>query len=61
MDLRKGACYLDTREAAGQRVCGTRLGEQLGRSACCCGAGVAWGPSCEVTSIIRAANKTINR
>ena len=56
MDLRKGACYQDTREAAGQLVCGTRLGEQLGRSACCCGAGVAWGPSCEVTSIIRAAN-----
>ena len=48
VDKRKGACYLSFRRSpTGEMVCGTRLGEGVGRSACCCGSGKAWGPSCE--------------
>ena len=48
VDKRKGACYMDFRVTlGGYNVCGTRLGEEVGRSACCCGSGKAWGPRCE--------------
>ena len=48
VDHRKGGCYLEFRQTrAGQNICGMRLGEEVGRSACCCGSGKAWGPRCE--------------
>ena len=50
MDPRKGACFTEFRRssiAGGQNICGQRLGEEVGRSACCCGAGKAWGPTCQ--------------
>ena len=48
VDKRRGACYNDFRpSSSGYNVCGSRLGEEVGRSACCCGSGEAWGPRCE--------------
>jgi hypothetical protein len=46
VDRREGACYAELQEAGGRSECGRRLGEGVGRSACCCGAGRAWGPEC---------------
>ena len=47
MDRREGACYAHFHQTAGRAVCGRRLGEGVRQSACCCGAGKAWGPDCQ--------------
>ena len=40
VDKRRGACFMDFRVTlAGYNVCGSRLGEEVSRSACCCGSG----------------------
>ena len=44
VDRREGSCYAEVVDGGGG--CGRRLGEQVGRSACCCGAGKAWGAEC---------------
>ena len=60
VDKRKGACYNDYRgSSSGRTVCGTRLGEEVGRSACCCGSGQAWGPQCEPCPAPGSANYKI--
>ena len=47
VDRREGACYAHFHQPAGPAVCGRRLGEGVRQSACCCGAGKAWGPDCQ--------------
>jgi len=48
VDRRTGSCYSDFNVTrTGHKICGSPLGEEGPRSACCCSVGVAWGPDCE--------------
>ena len=48
VDKRTGFCYSDFNVTrTGHKVCGSPLGEEGPRSACCCSVGTAWGPDCE--------------
>ncbi|XP_077988929.1 fibrillin-1-like isoform X2 [Glandiceps talaboti] len=48
IDPRSGGCFLDFATRRGDiPICSTLLGEDIGRAACCCSLGEAWGDPCE--------------